>query len=182
MQHGGCRQKQCSVSPLPLALCLGAGCSLAPLPLVPKSCMCDAKASLQQLQPSSLFLAQIAMGIPLHRIKDIRMLYGESPWGDTPICFNSPANPPVPRGHVIAARITSENPEEVSLGDRETRCPPQWDSTDGNSAHGVDETFIKHRGVPPSSYLHVHGFQDFFLNAFCSLFRVSSPAQGRCRN
>lgn len=57
---------------------------------------------------------QIAMGIPLHRIKDIRVLYGESPWGDTPICFHSPTNTPVPRGHVIAARITSENPEEVS--------------------------------------------------------------------
>ncbi|KAK2522859.1 Acacb [Columba guinea] len=55
---------------------------------------------------------QIAMGIPLHRIKDIRVLYGESPWGDAPICFRSPTNAPVPRGHVIAARITSENPEE----------------------------------------------------------------------
>ncbi|NXJ60581.1 ACACB carboxylase, partial [Rostratula benghalensis] len=55
---------------------------------------------------------QIAMGVPLHRIKDIRVLYGESPWGDAPICFHSPTNPPVPRGHVIAARITSENPEE----------------------------------------------------------------------
>ncbi|XP_064024237.1 acetyl-CoA carboxylase 2 isoform X2 [Pogoniulus pusillus] len=55
---------------------------------------------------------QIAMGIPLHRIKDIRVLYGESPWGDAPICFHSPTNTPVPRGHVIAARITSENPEE----------------------------------------------------------------------
>ncbi|NXI98643.1 ACACB carboxylase, partial [Psophia crepitans] len=55
---------------------------------------------------------QIAMGVPLHRIKDIRVLYGESPWGDTPICFHSPTNTPVPRGHVIAARITSENPEE----------------------------------------------------------------------
>ncbi|NXX22259.1 ACACB carboxylase, partial [Podargus strigoides] len=55
---------------------------------------------------------QIAMGIPLHRIKDIRVLYGESPWGDTPICFHSPTSTPVPRGHVIAARITSENPEE----------------------------------------------------------------------
>ncbi|NXJ91407.1 ACACB carboxylase, partial [Corythaixoides concolor] len=55
---------------------------------------------------------QIAMGIPLHRIKDIRVLYGESPWGDKPICFHSPTNTPVPRGHVIAARITSENPEE----------------------------------------------------------------------
>ncbi|XP_039937254.1 acetyl-CoA carboxylase 2 isoform X1 [Hirundo rustica] len=55
---------------------------------------------------------QIAMGIPLHRIKDIRVLYGETPWGDTLISFHSPSNPPVPRGHVIAARITSENPEE----------------------------------------------------------------------
>ncbi|XP_061322456.1 acetyl-CoA carboxylase 2 isoform X2 [Pezoporus flaviventris] len=55
---------------------------------------------------------QIAMGIPLHRIKDIRVLYGESPWGDTSITFHSPTNTPVPRGHVIAARITSENPEE----------------------------------------------------------------------
>ncbi|NXD65210.1 ACACB carboxylase, partial [Eolophus roseicapillus] len=55
---------------------------------------------------------QIAMGIPLHRIKDIRVLYGESPWGDTSINFHSPTNTPMPRGHVIAARITSENPEE----------------------------------------------------------------------
>ncbi|XP_074868764.1 acetyl-CoA carboxylase 2 isoform X2 [Carettochelys insculpta] len=55
---------------------------------------------------------QIAMGVPLHRIKDIRVLYGELPWADTPICFESPANAPVPRGHVIAARITSENPDE----------------------------------------------------------------------
>lgn len=69
---------------------------------------------ISQLKP--FFLAQIAMGIPLHRIKDIRVLYGESPWGDTSIDFRSPTNTPVPRGHVIAARITSENPEEVSQG------------------------------------------------------------------
>ncbi|XP_040859615.1 acetyl-CoA carboxylase 2 isoform X2 [Ochotona curzoniae] len=55
---------------------------------------------------------QIAMGVPLHRLKDIRLLYGESPWGVTPICFDTPANPPLARGHVIAARITSENPDE----------------------------------------------------------------------
>lgn len=67
-------------------------------------------------QPKPLFLVQIAMGIPLHRIKDIRVLYAESPWGDTSINFHSPTNTPVPRGHVIAARITSENPEEVSQG------------------------------------------------------------------
>ncbi|CAH1789095.1 unnamed protein product [Owenia fusiformis] len=55
---------------------------------------------------------QVAMGIPLHRIKDIRMLYGEEdPWGTSPIDFNQ-VETPEPRGHVIAARITSENPEE----------------------------------------------------------------------
>uniref|UniRef100_A0A8V5HI62 acetyl-CoA carboxylase n=1 Tax=Melopsittacus undulatus TaxID=13146 RepID=A0A8V5HI62_MELUD len=55
---------------------------------------------------------QIAMGIPLHRIKDIRMMYGVSPWGDASIDFENSAHVPCPRGHVIAARITSENPDE----------------------------------------------------------------------
>ncbi|XP_060894088.1 acetyl-CoA carboxylase isoform X2 [Labrus mixtus] len=55
---------------------------------------------------------QIAMGIPLYRIKDIRLLYGEAPWGDTFINFENPDCIPNPRGHVIAARITSENPDE----------------------------------------------------------------------
>ncbi|XP_078582269.1 acetyl-CoA carboxylase-like [Branchiostoma floridae x Branchiostoma japonicum] len=55
---------------------------------------------------------QVAMGVPLYRIKDIRLLYGEDPWGDTPIDFDSPVHRPVPRGHVIAARVTSENPDE----------------------------------------------------------------------
>ncbi|XP_039771055.1 acetyl-CoA carboxylase 2 isoform X2 [Ornithorhynchus anatinus] len=55
---------------------------------------------------------QIAMGVPLNRLKDIRILYGELPWGILPISFENPTNPPVPRGHVIAARITSENPDE----------------------------------------------------------------------
>uniref|UniRef100_A0A2K6GW75 acetyl-CoA carboxylase n=1 Tax=Propithecus coquereli TaxID=379532 RepID=A0A2K6GW75_PROCO len=55
---------------------------------------------------------QIAMGVPLHRLKDIRLLYGESPWAVTPISFETPSHPPLARGHVIAARITSENPDE----------------------------------------------------------------------
>ncbi|XP_021331870.1 acetyl-CoA carboxylase 1 isoform X3 [Danio rerio] len=55
---------------------------------------------------------QIAMGIPLHRIKDIRVLYGMQPWGDSPIDFDGLSTTPCPRGHVIAARITSENPDE----------------------------------------------------------------------
>ncbi|XP_068461041.1 acetyl-CoA carboxylase isoform X2 [Clinocottus analis] len=55
---------------------------------------------------------QIAMGIPLYRMKDIRLLYGETPWGDNIIDFENPEYMPSPRGHVIAARITSENPDE----------------------------------------------------------------------
>ncbi|XP_018104904.1 acetyl-CoA carboxylase isoform X2 [Xenopus laevis] len=55
---------------------------------------------------------QIAMGVPLHRIKDIRMLYGLPAWGDSLIDFDNSLNAPCPRGHVIAARITSENPDE----------------------------------------------------------------------
>ncbi|XP_033221569.1 acetyl-CoA carboxylase isoform X2 [Belonocnema kinseyi] len=55
---------------------------------------------------------QIAMGLPLHHIKDIRLMYGESPWGDSIIDFDQPRHKPQPWGHVIAARITSENPDE----------------------------------------------------------------------
>ncbi|XP_075988635.1 acetyl-CoA carboxylase isoform X2 [Anticarsia gemmatalis] len=55
---------------------------------------------------------QIAMGLPLYHIKDIRLLYGESPWGLTQIEFDEPKQRPSPWGHVIAARITSENPDE----------------------------------------------------------------------
>jgi acetyl-CoA carboxylase / biotin carboxylase 1 len=55
---------------------------------------------------------QIGMGIPLFRIKDIRLMYGENPWESCLIDFDNPPNKPRPWGHVIAARITSENPDE----------------------------------------------------------------------
>ena len=116
----GCRWKQYSIPTLPGSSCLQCGASSPHSTFRPSSDFSrnfDAQVLLRQLKPSS-FLMQIAMGIPLHRIKDIRVLYGESPWGETPICFCSPTNAPVPRGHVIAARITSENPEEVSQQDR----------------------------------------------------------------
>lgn len=58
---------------------------------------------------------QIAMGLPLYRLKDIRQLYDVDTWGDTPIDFSNPSMHPRPRGHVIAARITSENPDEVRI-------------------------------------------------------------------
>jgi acetyl-CoA carboxylase/biotin carboxylase 1 len=61
---------------------------------------------------------QIAMGIPLHRIRDIRTLYGLDPHGVSEIDFDG-ENPdsantqrkPKPKGHVVACRITGENPD-----------------------------------------------------------------------
>ena len=40
-------------------------------------------------------------------------MYGEDPWADRPIDFANLHHRPAPKGHVIAARITSENPDEV---------------------------------------------------------------------
>lgn len=57
---------------------------------------------------------QIAMGIPLHRIPHIRKLYNLPPFPaslDEKIDFATAQRAP-PRGHVIAVRITGENPEE----------------------------------------------------------------------
>jgi acetyl-CoA carboxylase/biotin carboxylase 1 len=64
---------------------------------------------------------QIAMGIPLHRIADIRHMYGYDNYGTSAIPFDkavlgTPADgeiaKPSPIGHVIACRITAENPDE----------------------------------------------------------------------
>jgi len=62
---------------------------------------------------------QIAMGLPLHRIRDIRLLYGADPHTSTNIDFefskeSSKLNQrrPQPKGHVTACRITSEDPGE----------------------------------------------------------------------
>ncbi|CAG8448007.1 11827_t:CDS:2 [Ambispora gerdemannii] len=61
---------------------------------------------------------QIAMGIPLHRIRDIRVLYGVEPHGTSEIDFDfltlqslQTQRKPAPKGHVIAVRITAENPD-----------------------------------------------------------------------
>lgn len=61
---------------------------------------------------------QIAMGLPLNRIKDIRVLYGQKPTGTSEIDFEfsqqasyETQRKPAPKGHVIAVRITAENPD-----------------------------------------------------------------------
>jgi acetyl-CoA carboxylase/biotin carboxylase 1 len=61
---------------------------------------------------------QIAMGLPLHRIRHIRQLYGVAPNGNSEIDFdmikpeaNQLQRKPRPKGHVVAVRITAENPD-----------------------------------------------------------------------
>eukprot|EP01138_Halocafeteria_seosinensis_P000421 gb/GECG01000434.1/.p1 GENE.gb/GECG01000434.1/~~gb/GECG01000434.1/.p1 ORF type:complete len:2813 (+),score=333.03 gb/GECG01000434.1/:1-8439(+) len=53
---------------------------------------------------------QVAMGIPMHRIPDIRRLYGQSLLGTSRIDFGNEKQQ-MPGGHVIASRITAENPD-----------------------------------------------------------------------
>jgi acetyl/propionyl-CoA carboxylase alpha subunit len=55
---------------------------------------------------------QVAMGIPLNRIPDVRRFYGRDAEGDSPIDFMQ-EDYILPAKHVIAARITAENPDEV---------------------------------------------------------------------
>lgn len=62
---------------------------------------------------------QIAMGLPLHRIRDIRLLYGVDPRASTPIDFEFKSDAsakiqrrPTAKGHTTACRITSEDPGE----------------------------------------------------------------------
>ena len=54
---------------------------------------------------------QVAMGVPLHRISEVRKLYGVDPTGSDEIDFDN-ATQVLPEGHVIAARITAENPNK----------------------------------------------------------------------
>jgi acetyl-CoA carboxylase / biotin carboxylase 1 len=62
---------------------------------------------------------QIAMGIPLHRIRDIRLLYGVDPKTSSEIDFEFKSQEseetqrrPTAKGHCTACRITSEDPGE----------------------------------------------------------------------
>ena len=58
---------------------------------------------------------QIAMGIPLHNIADIRSFYGKNryePSGVDPVIPFENVKPLKPRGHCIAVRVTAENAEQ----------------------------------------------------------------------
>ncbi|KAJ8605817.1 hypothetical protein CTAYLR_000576 [Chrysophaeum taylorii] len=53
----------------------------------------------------------VAMGIPLHRIPDIRRLYGRPPYSTSTIDFQEEHKQPA-LGHCIAVRVTAENPDQ----------------------------------------------------------------------
>lgn len=53
----------------------------------------------------------VGMGIRLDRIPEVRVFFGEEPYGTTPIDFENGAHIPL-KGHVIAVRITAEDTEE----------------------------------------------------------------------
>eukprot|EP01094_Clydonella_sp_ATCC50884_P002538 TRINITY_DN11939_c0_g1_i1.p1 TRINITY_DN11939_c0_g1~~TRINITY_DN11939_c0_g1_i1.p1 ORF type:complete len:2190 (+),score=948.83 TRINITY_DN11939_c0_g1_i1:693-6572(+) len=74
----------------------------------------------------------VAMGVPLYRIPEVRHLYGRDTFGTSSIdLYNDPQRKP--HGHVIAARVTAENPD---LGFKPTSgqiqeltfrtCPGVW--------------------------------------------------------
>ncbi|GMH72815.1 hypothetical protein TrST_g8682 [Triparma strigata] len=54
---------------------------------------------------------QVAMGIPLNQIPEVRKFYGLDMYGDSKIDFLEEDYKPIDT-HVIAARITAENPDE----------------------------------------------------------------------
>lgn len=54
---------------------------------------------------------QIAMGLPLYNIPDIRRFYGMDPTQNSPIDFFAVDYPPI-TSHCCASRITAENPDE----------------------------------------------------------------------
>lgn len=96
---------------------------------------------------------QVAMGVPLHRIRHIRQLYGVHPNGTSEIDFDM-VNPdastnqrrPRPKGHVVAVRITAENPDagfkpsSGSLQELNFRSSTNvWGYFSVNSAGGLHE-------------------------------------------
>lgn len=73
--------------------------------------------------PSVLRHDQVAMGIPLHEIPDIRNFYGKADrYGHDGIDFMTDDYAPI-RNHIIAARVTAENPDEVNSSKKTEEIP-----------------------------------------------------------
>ncbi|EPY33533.1 acetyl-CoA carboxylase [Angomonas deanei] len=59
--------------------------------------------------PAALYC--VGMGIPLHRIPEVRTFYGENPYDTSPIDFETRQSLPA-KGHTIAVRVTAEDTDE----------------------------------------------------------------------
>ena len=90
-------------------------------------CVCDCVCDIIITHKSgsySSFLSPLSSITfpPLHFFISSHFVYGANLYtqqdhrGESPIAFDDPPRPPRPRGHVIACRITAENPDEVSVG------------------------------------------------------------------
>ena len=88
---------------------------------------------------------QVAMGIPLHQVSGIRTLYGLDKDGGSDIDFANPAKPPRPHGHVIAARITAENPDEVEFAHHS--CYPERESWSSSIVSTSCQSHLLHRDL-----------------------------------
>ncbi|EIE18073.1 hypothetical protein COCSUDRAFT_26470 [Coccomyxa subellipsoidea C-169] len=87
----------------------------------------------------------IGMGVPLHRIPDIRRLFGKDPKGTSPIDYDAEAQIP-PSGHVVAVRVTSEDandgfkPTCGSIDELSFRTSPDvWGYFSVKSGGGIHE-------------------------------------------
>ncbi|CAL8465869.1 g5405 [Coccomyxa elongata] len=87
----------------------------------------------------------IGMGVPLHRIPDIRRLFGKDPKGNAPIDFEADTQIP-PSGHVVAVRVTSEDandgfkPTCGSIDELSFRTSPDvWGYFSVKSGGGIHE-------------------------------------------
>lgn len=118
------------------------------------------------------------MGIPLYRIKDIRLLYGETPWGDTVIDFENPDCMPCPRGHVIAARITSENPDEVCCVDSHAFLFPERVCADSPLSQGFKPSSGTVQELNFRSSKNVWGY--FSVGATGGLHEFADSQFGHC--
>src|SRR5580658_7056798 len=97
---------------------------------------------------------QIAMGLPLNWIRDIRQLYGVGPHGSSEIDFemtkpdsNQLQHRPRPKGHVVAVRMTAENPD---AGFKPSSGSLHWQELNFRSSNKVWGYF----SVSPAGGLH----------------------------
>lgn len=96
---------------------------------------------------------QVAMGVPLHRMPDIRRFFGEAPGGAGPIDFMQ-RRYVLPARHVIAARITAENPDEGFKARPPAPRPGRWGGAGRGLGVAPDARAFRRPPARPSARRH----------------------------